>query len=154
MIAVRNDRRRAVVLVGLFVALAAAVVMVGYVIWGGPDDKLSDRIAISGALLAIVAAVAPVVVWARDQRRREASTSTPAQVDAAADLLAVRTSATWSKELVRRGIEASAPVRSVGDGRATMSPCPSRSWPPPRYEPLILNRCPSVPPTGRVGVRF
>ena len=42
---------------------------------------------------------------------REASVSTSAQVDAAANLLAVRTSATWSKELVRRGIEAPAPVR-------------------------------------------
>ena len=38
-------------------------------------------------------------------------TSTPDQVDTAVDLLAARTFATWSQELVRRGIQTPAPVR-------------------------------------------
>lgn len=95
----------------LVAVLAAALLLVVYVIWGGPSAGLSDRAAIAGLVLAVVGVVSPVVVWARKQRQHEASVSTSAQVDAAAGLLAVRTSATWSKELVRRGIEAPAPVR-------------------------------------------
>jgi MFS family permease len=47
--------------------------------------------------------------WRR--RRALAETSTQAEVDAAADLLAARTLDTWSQQMVQRGIGAPAPVR-------------------------------------------
>lgn len=133
----RGGLRRAWVPV-LVAVLAAALLLVVYVTWGGPAAGLSDRMAIAGLVLAVVGAVSPVVVWARKQRQREASVSTSAQVDAAADILAVRTSATWSKELVRRGIEAPAPVRvrwrwaggEVASPEQELASSPARSFDP------------------------
>jgi predicted NACHT family NTPase len=50
-------------------------------------------------------------MWGWRGRRTLAGGSTRAEVDAAADLLAVRTLDTWSEQAVQRGIRAPAPVR-------------------------------------------
>ena len=149
----RDGFRRARVLVVLVAALAAALLMLVYVIGGGTRAELSNRTAITASILAIVAAVAPVVLWARSQRRRAASSSTPAQVEAAASLLADRTSRTWSKELVRRGIEAPAPVRvrwrwasdDVALRAQELASSPSRS-----YDPDPLPTGPDEPRGGQL----
>src|SRR4051794_9848490 len=101
MLDMRVDLRRVWVFV-LVAVVVAALFVIAYVIWGGSEAGRSSRTAIAGAVLGVVGVVAPVGVWLRNRRQRAASASTSAQVDAAASLLAVRTWATWSKELVRR----------------------------------------------------
>ena len=65
----------------------------------------------SGSLLAAAVLVPPAVLWGWRRRRGPPRTSTAPELDAAADLLAVRTLATWSQQLVQRGIQTPAPVR-------------------------------------------
>ena len=104
--------RRALVLAWVLVVLAAVAMVIGYVLWGGQPGDRPNRAQVSGTLLAAVLMVPPVMGWAWSQLRRPVSgTSTPDQVDTAVDLLAARTFATWSQELVRRGIQTPAPVR-------------------------------------------
>lgn len=105
----RDGLRRGLVVVSMLAAATAAILLAGYVIWG-PGDQ-GQRAGIVAAMLGVVGAVSPVIVWAWRHRRPAVEASTPAQVDAAADLLAIRTAAVWSRELVRRGIQAPAPVR-------------------------------------------
>jgi TIR domain len=67
---------------------------------------------LSGTLLAVIVIVPLVAVWGWQRRHRAvAGTSLPMHVDAAVDLLAARTLATWSQQVVQRGIQAPAPVR-------------------------------------------
>ena len=107
-----NRSRRALVLAWVVVVLAAVAVVIGYVLWGGQPGDRPNRAQVSGTLLAAVLLVPPVMGWAWTQLRRPApGTSTPDQVDTAVDLLGARTFATWSQELVRRGIQTPAPVR-------------------------------------------
>ena len=94
------------------VVLTIVAIVIWYVWWGGPPGKRSDRADELGTLLAAVVIVPPLVVWAWTQFRSAVpGPSAPAQVETAADLLAVRMLATWSQELVRRGIQTPAPVR-------------------------------------------
>jgi hypothetical protein len=91
--------------------LGAAGLTIWYVLWGGSAAERPERAHVSEALLAALAIVPPVLVWAWRRLRRVAKTSTPADVTDAADLLATRTLATWSEQLILRGIETPAPVR-------------------------------------------
>ena len=105
----RDGLRRGLVVVSVLAAVTAAILLIWYVI-KGPGDQ-GQRTALAAAVIGVVGAVSPVLVWAWRHRRPAVEASTPAQVDAAADLLAIRTTAIWSRELVRRGIQAPAPVR-------------------------------------------
>ena len=79
---------------------------------GRTAEDLPNRAQVSGALLAAIVIVPPVVVWGWQRRHRAvAGTSTRAEVDAAADRLAEQTLETWSRQVVQRGIQAPAPVR-------------------------------------------
>jgi hypothetical protein len=94
----------------VLVVLVAAS-LIGYVLLGPAEDR-ANRAGVSGTLLAAALLVPPVVVWGGRRRRSAvAGTSLPMQIDAAADLLAARSLATWSQQVVQRGIQAPAPVR-------------------------------------------
>jgi hypothetical protein len=107
-------RPRSVLLGGWALAVVAvAVGVIWYVLMGGRSASAPDRAQVAGTLLAAVAVVPPAMWWAWGQLRRRAAgeTSSAAQVEAAADLLAVRTFATWSYQLFQRGIQVPAPIR-------------------------------------------
>jgi hypothetical protein len=56
--------------------------------------------------------VPPLVAWGWQRRHRAvAGTSTPGEVDTAADRLAEQTLESWSRQVVQRGIQDAAPVR-------------------------------------------
>jgi hypothetical protein len=86
--------------------------VITYVLSGKTVRERSDRAQVLGTLLAAVLIVPPVVAWGwRRRLRATVGTSTRAEVDAAANLLAMRTLATWSQQVVQRGIHAPAPVK-------------------------------------------
>jgi hypothetical protein len=107
----REPLRRALVLSWVLVVVVTVLVVIWQVMWSGPPQERPDRAQVWGTLLAAIVIVPPVVAWGWQRRHRTIATSTRAQVDAAADLLAQRTLATWSEQVVQRGIQMPAPVR-------------------------------------------
>jgi hypothetical protein len=96
---------------GALVVALIAVAAIAFVLWGpGPEDR-PQRAEMAAAFLAAVVIVPQGVRWGKERHRARTGRSTPEEVDAAADLLAVRTLATWSQQVVQRGIVAPAPVR-------------------------------------------
>jgi hypothetical protein len=108
---VRGRVPSALVLCWVLCVLGATGLVIWYVLWGGPPEEAPNRAQVSGTLVAAVVIVPPALAWAWRRRRGVAGTSTQAEVDAAAHLLAQRTLATWSEQLIQRGIQTPAPVR-------------------------------------------
>jgi len=108
----REPLRRLLVLVVLLVGVALTLVVIWHVMWGGPPEGRPDRAQVWGTLWAAIVIVPSLVAWGWQRRHPTvAATSTRAEVNAAADLLAQRTLSTWSEQVVQRGIQTPAPVR-------------------------------------------
>jgi hypothetical protein len=104
--------RRALVFSWIVAVLLTSVLVIGYVLWGGAAQDRPNRAQVSGTLLAAAVIVPPAILWVwRRLHRTVANSATRQQVEAAADLLAMRTFTTWSQEAVQRGIQAPAPVK-------------------------------------------
>lgn len=83
-----------------------------YVIWGGVPVGRTDRAQVSGTLLTAIAMLPPTLLWAWSRRRPNVmGVSTPRQIDAAADALAMQMLRTWSRQAGEQGIHAPAPLR-------------------------------------------
>jgi hypothetical protein len=94
------------------VAVAAAAVVIWYVLVGESPDEQDHRAQVWGTVWAAAVAVPVVVVWGWSRRHRpEPAASTSVQVTAAAERLATGMFAGWSKQVVDRGIQLPAPVR-------------------------------------------
>lgn len=117
------------------VALLGAVVLVGVPVWivreiRGSDNPIDSATLYAGYLAAPAITgsllVALALWWWRDRQARAAPT-TPAQVMAAADQLAVRMLDTWRTEATERQISVPAPVRVRWRwGAADVTPPPVR----------------------------
>ena len=93
-------------------AVAAAAAVIGYVLMGESPDEQDHRAQVWGTVWAAAVVVPAVVVWGWSRRHRPVpAASTPVQVAAAAERLASRMFAGWSKQVVDRGIQLPAPVR-------------------------------------------
>ncbi len=103
--------RRAFIWGWVLVVVVIAVVVFWYVLLHGSSESREVRAVVAGTLLAAFVIVPEGVRWGWERHRAMTGRSTPAEVDAAAGQLAVKTLATWSQQVVQRGIVAPAPVR-------------------------------------------
>jgi hypothetical protein len=108
MLIVKN-RFRWLVVVTVVVAVA---VIAAYLILGRSASEIKERAEFLAVLLGLFATLTAAVRWAWAHRHPAVpETSTPARLSDAVNLLAKRTFATWSDELVQRGIQNPSPVR-------------------------------------------
>ena len=123
----REHPRRALVFGWVLVVVVTAGLVIWYVLLGGPAEDRTNRAQVSGTLLAAALIVPPVVVWGWRGRLAAAGTSTRAEVDAAADKLAVQTLETWSRQVVQREYMGRRRSGCGGGGQQMTSPCRVRN---------------------------
>jgi hypothetical protein len=111
---VRRERRLLwlVVVVATAGTIVSAVLLVGFMLRGGPNDQDHLATVISGVLTVVTSAAGFATwLWARQQSiAAELSVSTSEQVRAAAYKLAQVMRDVWQKEAAERGITVPAPV--------------------------------------------
>ena len=120
--------RTALAVAGALGLLVAAIVGLAYILGGElGDDTQPNRAQRVSGLLAVGVLVPAGWLWLWNWQRRlrdEATLSTQEQLDAAADLLAERTFATWSQQVLQRGMQAPAPVRISWRWVKDLAPAP------------------------------
>ena len=135
----RGRLRIGLVLGWVALAVAAAAAVIGYVLMGESPDEQDHRAQVWGTVWAAAVAVPAVVVWGWSRRHCPVpAASTPVQVETAAERLASRMFAGWSKQVVARGIQLPAPVRvrwQWADSQLTVPRAELNASPPAPTDP-------------------
>jgi predicted NACHT family NTPase len=133
--------------------LIAGAVLLAVRVYLMPADQRKGIIEYTSFLLALFGVLAARWAWWKSRRAAHMSSSTAAQVDAAAERLAEQMFATWSQQVVQRGIEAPVPVRvrwTWASEQVAMSREELRASPGLSTDPLRLPGADSEPSSGEI----
>jgi hypothetical protein len=132
----------------LAVGVGSGAGTIGYILWGGSVADRPDRAQVWGTVWAVATAV---LGWAWSRLCQPATdpagpgVSTPEQAEAAAELLATRMFATWSRQATTWGIRLPAPVRVRWRWAASQVAVPRAEV---NASPAGFNDPPPIPGTG------